>query len=160
MDLNDLKKLIKVFETSNLHELEVEEKDGHRILMKKEPAAQIVTTREIARPAALEEAAMNMEASAPPAPAPASAPVEEVKITGHVITSPMVGTFYRAPSPTSPQYVDIGDHVRKGQVLCLVEAMKLMNEIESDIDGKVVRIFPENGKPVEYGQHLFEITPS
>jgi acetyl-CoA carboxylase biotin carboxyl carrier protein len=76
------------------------------------------------------------------------------------VTSPIVGTFYRAPSPTSPPFVDVGDPVKKKQTLCIVEAMKLMNEIECDIDGSVREIFIENGKPVEYGQKLFAIIPS
>lgn len=75
----------------------------------------------------------------------------------HYVTSPIVGTFYRAPSPTSPPYVEVGDKVEKGQVLCIVEAMKLMNEIESDVSGIVKEIFVENGQPVEWGQKLFAI---
>lgn len=75
------------------------------------------------------------------------------------ITSPMVGTFYRAPDPNSPPFVDVGDEVKKSQALCIIEAMKLMNEIESDVEGIVTDIFVENGKPVEYGQRLFAIQP-
>jgi acetyl-CoA carboxylase biotin carboxyl carrier protein len=77
----------------------------------------------------------------------------------HYITSPMVGTFYRAPDPTSPPFVEIGEEVKKSQTLCIIEAMKLMNEIESDVEGIVSEIFVENGKPVEYGQRLFAIQP-
>lgn len=93
-----------------------------------------------------------------------SSPQAEEKVIGtkkdeglHYITSPIVGTFYRAPSPTSPPYVEVGDKVEKGQVLCIVEAMKLMNEIESDASGIVKEIFVENGQPVEWGQKLFAI---
>lgn len=75
----------------------------------------------------------------------------------HVIKSPLVGTFYRAPSPGAPAFVEVGDKVSKGQVLCIIEALKVMNEIESDVDGKVVKILVENGQPVEYGQELFYI---
>lgn len=75
----------------------------------------------------------------------------------HVIKSPLVGTFYRAPSPGAPPFVEVGDRVSKGQVLCIIEALKVMNEIESDVDGKVVKILVENGQPVEYGQELFYI---
>jgi len=78
----------------------------------------------------------------------------------HYITSPMVGTFYRAPDPTSPSFVEIGEEVKKSQTLCIIEAMKLMNEIESDLDGIVAEIYVENGKPVEYGQRLFAIRPA
>lgn len=77
----------------------------------------------------------------------------------HIITAPMVGTFYRAPSPTDEPFVEVGSKVSKGTVLCIIEAMKLMNEIESDIAGEVVAIYPENGQPVEFGQKLFAIKP-
>jgi len=77
----------------------------------------------------------------------------------HYITSPMVGTFYRAPDPASPPFVDVGDEVKKSQTLCIIEAMKLMNEIESDVEGVIKEIYAENGKPVEYGQKLFAIQP-
>ncbi|KAB2967497.1 MAG: acetyl-CoA carboxylase biotin carboxyl carrier protein, partial [Thermoanaerobaculia bacterium] len=89
-----------------------------------------------------------------PSPAPPG-PAEDL----HVVTSPIVGTFYAAPSPDSPVYVRIGDRVRKGQVLCIVEAMKLMNEIESDADGVVAEIYPKNAQPVEFGEPLFGVRP-
>ncbi|MGQ9495139.1 MAG: acetyl-CoA carboxylase biotin carboxyl carrier protein [Thermoanaerobaculaceae bacterium] len=94
-------------------------------------------------------------------PAAASAPKAEPQVERednlHFVTSPIVGTFYRAPNPDAPPFVQPGDRVRKGQVLCIVEAMKLMNEIESDVDGEVVRIYPENAQPVEFGERLFAI---
>lgn len=80
--------------------------------------------------------------------------------TGHLVVSPFVGTFYRAPSPDSPAFVEVGDMVTKGQSLCIVEAMKLMNEIESDKSGRIIAIHVENGQPVEYGEPLFEIDPA
>jgi len=97
-----------------------------------------------------------------PAPSPDAAPVspaktEEEMESRHIVTSPMVGTFYRAPTPNVPPFVDIGDVVKKGQTLCIIEAMKLMNEIESEADGVIEDIFVENAKPVEYGQKLFAI---
>lgn len=82
---------------------------------------------------------------------------EEKENNYHVVKSPLVGTFYRAPSPGAPPFVEVGDKVSKGQVLCIIEALKVMNEIESDVDGKVVKILVENGQPVEYGQELFYI---
>jgi acetyl-CoA carboxylase biotin carboxyl carrier protein len=106
------------------------------------------------------------------APAPASQPLPGQPITDaspeagqapeqfHYVTSPMVGTFYRAPNPTSPSFVEIGEEVKKSQTLCIIEAMKLMNEIESDVEGIVAEIYVENGKPVEYGQRLFAIRPA
>lgn len=87
----------------------------------------------------------------------ASLPQKEKENKYHVIKSPLVGTFYRAPSPGAPPFVEEGDRVSKGQVLCIIEALKVMNEIESDVDGKVVKILVENGQPVEYGQELFYI---
>jgi acetyl-CoA carboxylase biotin carboxyl carrier protein len=94
-------------------------------------------------------------------PMVASAPVKEEKIqpAGETITSPFVGTFYRSPSPDSPSFVDIGTKIKKGQALCIVEAMKLMNEIESEIEGEVVAILVENAKPVEFGTPLFIVAP-
>jgi acetyl-CoA carboxylase biotin carboxyl carrier protein len=94
--------------------------------------------------------------SAPPAPAPEARPAEDL----HLVKSPIVGTFYESPSPGSEAFVKIGQSVESGQTLCIVEAMKLMNEIESDASGEVIRIFVENGQPVEYGQPLFGIRPS
>jgi acetyl-CoA carboxylase biotin carboxyl carrier protein len=157
MDLTEIKKLIRLFESSSLSELEVE-KEGQRVLMRK--GGHFVPAPSAGRQASADDGQFSRDSAPDSDAAEGKGRVEEIKLTGHVIPSPMVGTFFRSPSPTSPPYVEVGDHVRKGQVLCLVEAMKLMNEIESDVDGKVTRILPENGKPVEYGQPLFEITPS
>jgi acetyl-CoA carboxylase biotin carboxyl carrier protein len=88
---------------------------------------------------------------------PAKPQEEETEAGLHIITSPIVGTFYRAPNPESEPFVTVGDHVGKGKVLCIIEAMKLMNEIESDIDGEIVKVFPQNGQPVEYGEQLFAV---
>jgi len=118
--------------------------------------APLVTPAPVAAsaPAAAAPAAAPAASAAPaPAPAAASGPV-------HEILSPMVGTFYRSAGPDKPAYVNVGDVVRKGQVLCIIEAMKLFNEIESDVDGKIVKILPENAKPVEYDQVLFVIEPA
>lgn len=92
-------------------------------------------------------------------PFPADAQPQEAGDSLHYVTSPMVGTFYRAPDPTSSPFVDVGDEVKKSQTLCIVEAMKLMNEIESEVEGVIKEIYAENGKPVEYGQKLFAIQP-
>jgi acetyl-CoA carboxylase biotin carboxyl carrier protein len=104
------------------------------------------------------------EASVPPAgalrgrdPAPAGPPEDDTDPAWHIVTSPIVGTFYRAPNPESDIFVNVGDRVIKGKVLCIIEAMKLMNEIESDIDGEIARIYPQNGQPVEYGERLFAV---
>ena len=92
---------------------------------------------------------------------PAAAPIAESEEAGlHIVTSPIVGTFYKAPNPDSKPFVTVGDRVSKGQVLCIIEAMKLMNEIESDIDGVVAIVYPQNGQPVEYGEKLFAVRTS
>ncbi|HVT04316.1 MAG TPA: acetyl-CoA carboxylase biotin carboxyl carrier protein [Thermoanaerobaculia bacterium] len=97
--------------------------------------------------------------SPPPAQTstPASADVEAEDSSLHVITSPIVGTFYRSPNPESQFFVNVGDRITKGKVLCIVEAMKLMNEIESEVDGVITRIYPQNGQPIEYGEKLFAV---
>ncbi len=97
------------------------------------------------------------EAPAAPVNAPASEPTKSPSKDVHVLNSPIVGTFYRSPNPDSPPFAEVGDRVRVGQVLCIVEAMKLMNEIESDVDGEVVEMYIENAQPVEYGEPLFGI---
>jgi acetyl-CoA carboxylase biotin carboxyl carrier protein len=104
----------------------------------------------IATPAAAPAAASTAATSAPKAEEDADAGL-------HIITSPIVGTFYRSPNPEAEAFVNVGDSVSKGKVLCIIEAMKLMNEIESDADGSVVRIYPQNGQPIEYGEKLFAI---
>jgi len=91
------------------------------------------------------------------APAPAPQPEEDADAGLHIITSPIVGTFYRSPNPEAGPFVNVGDSVSKGKVLCIIEAMKLMNEIEADADGTVVRIYPQNGQPIEYGEKLFAV---
>ena len=95
-------------------------------------------------------------ASAPEPPRAEAKPVED-DAGLHIINSPIVGTYYRSPSPESPPFVNVGDRISKGQVLCIIEAMKLMNEIESDVDGVIAKIYPQNGQPVEYGEPLFAV---
>jgi acetyl-CoA carboxylase biotin carboxyl carrier protein len=105
-----------------------------------------------------DEGEMSLSSPARAALAEPPAETEEESESGlHIITSPIVGTFYRAANPESESFVNVGDRVSKGKVLCIVEAMKLMNEIESDFDGVVVRIYPQNGQPVEYGEKLFAV---
>ena len=146
MDLRKLKTLIDLVSESNVSELEITEADG-KVRIVKAGAAPIVM-QSVAAPAVATPAAP--AAAAPAAEAPA-APVE----TGHVVKSPMVGTFYRASSPGAKAFADVGDVVKAGQAVCIIEAMKIMNEIESDVDGTITKILVENGQPVEYGQPLF-----
>ena len=169
MDLNYLKKLIKILDESNINEVEIEE-EGTKIKLRKNigeknetqafqvfqppmpysyPQVQQVTTQSITPdkvPPQVEEKPKVVEE-----------PKAEKKY--HEIKSPIVGTFYRAPSPDAEPYVKVGDTVSIGTVLCIVEAMKLMNEIESDVNGRIAKILVENAQPVEYGQTLFLIEP-
>jgi acetyl-CoA carboxylase biotin carboxyl carrier protein len=109
-----------------------------------------------ARPALPAPAAALPPAAAPPvAAAPPAAADEEAGL--HIITSPIVGTFYRSPNPESDAFINVGDRISKGKVLCIVEAMKLMNEIESDVEGVLVKVYPQNGQPIEYGEKLFAV---
>jgi len=152
INYEEINKIIKLLEDRNLAEFELEI-EGFKIKLRKNAAGAMMPT---ASPRASSFASPAAEAGSA-----ALAEAElEAKGNAHVIASPIVGTFYRAPSPTSPPFVEVGDVVKKKQTLCIVEAMKLMNEIESDVDGVVKEIFVENGKPVEYGQKLFTITPA
>lgn len=155
MDLNLIKKLVKIFNASDITELEVE-KDGVRIKICKQienvtvPFVPHVTSQNISQPA-VENSKTKEETKANE---------QENTANLHEIHSPIVGTFYRAPAPDADSYVKVGDTISKGSVLCIVEAMKLMNEIESDVNGKIVKIIVDNGNPVEYNQPLFLIETS
>ena len=150
MKEEEIKKLIKLVEESNIHELEVS-RWGRKIRITKSPAAAPLLASPIH-----------------PAPAPSSErereepqhpPEESEEEQLHEVTSPMPGTFYRAPAPDAEPFVEEGDHVALGQALCIVEAMKVMNEIESDAEGTIARIMVESAQPVEYGQPLFLLRP-
>jgi acetyl-CoA carboxylase biotin carboxyl carrier protein len=145
MDLRKLKKLIDLVQESGIAELEVTENEEKVRIVKSGP-----TPREIYMSA---PPATQLPAAAA-APVAAAAPAEPEAPTGHVVKSPMVGTFYRSPSPGAKTFVEVGDSVKAGQTVCLIEAMKLLNEIECDKDGVVKAILIENGQPVEYGEPL------
>jgi len=154
MDLNLIKKLIKLLESSEVTDLEVEE-EGVRIkLAKKVRVSQTVTI-----PATPTQSVINNSTATDSATKGDDKKISEENANAglHEIKSPIVGTFYRAPAPDADAYVQIGDSISAGSVLCIVEAMKLMNEIESDVSGKIVKILVDNGKPVEYNQPLFLI---
>ena len=143
MDQNELDQLLSLLSRHGVADFTLNEGPEGRSLTVRFAGAQPIA------------APVNMERSAAVAVAP-SAPAAPV-VDGRVIKSPIVGTFYRSPAPDKPHYVEVGDRVRKGQVVCIVEAMKLMNEIESDVAGEVIRIHPENGHPVQFGEPLFTI---
>jgi acetyl-CoA carboxylase biotin carboxyl carrier protein len=145
MELEDLRELIELLRDTDITELQVE-KEGTKVKIKREKVL-----------ASLE---MPMHKSAAALREKISAETEEETQRLVTITSPIVGSFYRSPSPEALPFVEAGTRVNKGQVLCIVEAMKLMNEIESDVDGIVVKILVENGQPVEYGEPLFLIEPA
>ena len=157
MDIRKVKKLIELLEESNIDELEIKEgEESVRISRNSNRGFAPI----MSMPAQY-AAAPQAPAAAPAAPAAAeAAPAEGNKLRGHIIRSPMVGTFYRSPEPSAPAFVEVGDVVKKGQVLCIIEAMKLMNEIESDRDGEIAAIYVENGKPVQFGDRLFAIKVS
>jgi acetyl-CoA carboxylase biotin carboxyl carrier protein len=149
MDLRKLKKLIDLVQESGIGELEITEGEERVRISRTGTAPPMV----MATPGQMALAAPGGPAQA----APATPPEAPAAPTGHTLKSPMVGTFYRCPSPGAPSFVEIGQSVTKGQTLCIIEAMKLLNEIESDAAGTVKAILVENGQPVEYGQPLFVI---
>jgi acetyl-CoA carboxylase biotin carboxyl carrier protein len=152
MDLAYVKKILKLVEESDVNEIELEEK-GVRIRISKH-ANNAAPFYQVA-PSMIPQTYSAATASAAPAAPPAHAPAVVAAISYHEVKSPIVGTFYRAPAPDAANYVEVGQNVESGGVLCIVEAMKLMNEIESDVAGKIVKVCVENGKPVEYNQVLF-----
>lgn len=155
MDLRKLKTLIDLVSESNISELEITEADGKVRIVKADPAAAVAVQPVYAAAPAMPvvTAAAPVGASAAAAAPAAAAPVE----TGHVVTSPMVGTFYRASSPNAKPFADIGQQVKEGEAICIIEAMKIMNEIEADKSGTITKILAENGQAVEFGQPLFVI---
>jgi acetyl-CoA carboxylase biotin carboxyl carrier protein len=146
MDLRKLKTLIDLVSESNISELEITETEGKVRIVKGGIAAPVQYVQTLAAPPA-----------AGAAPAAASAPAVEAAPAGHAVKSPMVGTFYRSSSPGAAAFVEIGSKVNEGETLCIIEAMKILNEIEADKSGTVTQILGENGQAVEYGQPLFII---
>lgn len=156
MDLKEIQALIKFVSGVGVDEVEINQKD-FKLSIKKNPA-QITTAQYT--PVAVQAAPVAAPVAAAPAVAPA-APAAEAKADNLItIKSPMVGTFYRTPNPESPVFVNVGDEVKPGKVVCIIEAMKLFNEIESEISGKIVKVLVENATPVEYDQPLFLVEPA
>ncbi len=148
MDLRKLKTLIDLVADSGIAELEITEGDGK---------VRIVKFSQTQQPVAYAPAPAAAPAVATVAEAPAAAPAAAQAPQGHQVKAPMVGTFYRAPNPNSSPFVEVGQAVKEGEPLCIIEAMKLLNEIEADKSGVIKEILVENGEPVEYGQPLFVI---
>jgi acetyl-CoA carboxylase biotin carboxyl carrier protein len=166
MDLDLLKLILDLFRAHDLSELEIEQ-EGLRLKIRKDalgvpavvahapapPAHGVPAAVASSQPAALAGGAQ--AADAPGAPGATDAADADVELA--VVKSPIVGTFYRSPEPGAPPFVDVGAAVKKGQVLCVIEAMKLMNEIDSEYDGEIVNVYVESGQPVQYGERLFAI---
>jgi acetyl-CoA carboxylase biotin carboxyl carrier protein len=160
LDLKELKEILQILEEKEITEFELEEEGMKLRIRKASPSSN-----HGAAPAVI---APFIPAVLPSAPAPVpsassaaapTAPAETVDTDVTVVKSPIVGTFYRTPDPNSPPFVDIGDRIRVGQVLCIIEAMKLMNEIEAEVAGEVVKVHRDSGQPVQYGDPLFTVRP-
>jgi acetyl-CoA carboxylase biotin carboxyl carrier protein len=161
LDLKELKEILQILEEKEITEFELEE-EGMKLRIRKAGPA---SSNHAAPPGVLVPAiaalphavAMAPRASALSSPEPPPTPEAEAGLM--VVKSPIVGTFYRTPDPNAPPFVNVGDRVRVGQVLCIIEAMKLMNEIEAEVAGEIVRIHHESGQPVQYGEPLFTLRP-
>ena len=160
MDLDQLKQILDLVRQHELSELEVEH-DGLRVKIRKDSVGHVGAAPVPAAagaPPVSPPAAGGQSPASPAAPvAPAAGPPKVEGIELAIVKSPIVGTFYRAPEPKAASFVEVGTLVKKGQVLCIIEAMKLMNEIDSEYDGEIVNIYVENGQPVQYGERLFAI---
>jgi acetyl-CoA carboxylase biotin carboxyl carrier protein len=159
MDLRKLKTLIDLVSESNVSELEITEAEGKVRIVKgglAAPVQYVQTAMAPPVPVALASAPAVAAPAAPAAAAPATVPAVPTS-TGHAVKSPMVGTFYRSSSPGAPAFVEVGSQVKEGDTLCIIEAMKILNNIESDKTGTITQILGENGQAVEYGQPLFII---
>jgi acetyl-CoA carboxylase biotin carboxyl carrier protein len=159
MNQKELKELIEFLIEKDIAEFELERGDVKMKLRRAGAQTVVYAHAETSRPApaaipAAEPAHLSVAAS-PAAPQPPASPVAEENL--HIVKSPIVGTFYEAPTPGAPPFVKVGDTVEVGQVLCIVEAMKLLNEIESDVAGEIVKKLGTNGQPIEYGQELFAV---
>jgi acetyl-CoA carboxylase biotin carboxyl carrier protein len=162
LDLKELKEILQILEEKEIAEFELEE-EGMKLRIRK---AAAVSSNHAAAPAPATPFVSLVPhpaaaAAAPPDAAPASAPATAAPQASDlvVVRSPMVGTFFRASDPNSPPFVNTGDRVKVGQVLCIIEAMKLMNEIEAEVAGEIAKVHHENGQPVQYGEALFSIRP-
>jgi acetyl-CoA carboxylase biotin carboxyl carrier protein len=166
VNFEEIKELVEIISTRNVNEFELERAGIKIRISKNQPAAAApdpALVGSLTPPAMSGGAAAATPQGMPPVPVPAAesvpAPGEAEEEGLLLVKSPMVGTFYAAPSPESPPYAKEGDAISPGKVLCIVEAMKLMNEIESEVSGTVVKVYPENGQPVEFGETLFSIRP-
>jgi acetyl-CoA carboxylase biotin carboxyl carrier protein len=155
MDVDAIKQILDLVREHELTEFELEQ-GGVKLRVRKQGAAPAAAAPAAPQMMPLPAPALASVALAPSAvAAPAVPAVESIELS--VVTSPIVGTFYRSADPSSPPFVDVGQRVKKGQTLCIIEAMKLMNEIESEYEGEIVKVYVENGQPVQYGERLFAV---
>ena len=159
MDLKELKEILQILEEKEITEFELEE-EGMKLRIRKAAAS----SNHAGAPATVAPVTASLAPIAPTSPSTnpvslAAAPAAETEPGAVLVKSPIVGTFYRTPDPNSPPFVNGGDHVRVGQVICIIEAMKLMNEIEAEVAGEVLKVHRESGQPVQYGDGLFTIRP-
>lgn len=159
MNLRELKEIFRLVEKTDFTEVEVTQGDW-KVRIERGKTPQVVMSAPQVLPHPVAPASAPAVAPVEASPKPVSAPEPASNSNEIFVTSPFVGTFYRAPSPDADPYVQVGQTVRTGQILCILEAMKLMNELECDYDGKIVDIYPENGQAVEFGAKLFRIVPS
>lgn len=170
MEYKEIQEILKLVSRTDLTEVEIEQKDFKIKIRRKAPESNVIYTTQQAPATLSQPVAPTLPpavASAPVQPAAVAAPAPEKTASVaenssdlYAFKSPMIGTFYRSASPESEVFVKVGDHVKKGQVLCIIEAMKLFNEIESEVDGKIIKIALEDARPVEYDQLLFLIDPN
>ena len=169
MNLDDVREILALMRENGLSEFEIEH-EGLRLRLRKETVTPVAPAQDTSGALSVVAAAVQAlgtpgGGSPPGTPAPgqpdsqnaAGLPTAEAEIELAVVKSPIVGTFYRSSEPAAPSFVEIGTQVKKGQVLCIIEAMKLMNEIDSEYDGEIVNVYVENGQPVQYGERLFAI---
>jgi acetyl-CoA carboxylase biotin carboxyl carrier protein len=157
MDLKEIQALIRFVSSQGVDEVEISQKD-FKLVIKKNPATVTTVAQVQAVPVA--PAMPAAQVPAPAAPAAPATPAAETKSNLITIKSPMIGTFYRSPNPDSPFFVNVGDEVKPGKPVCIIEAMKLFNEIESEVSGRIVKVLVDNASPVEYDQPLFLVEPA
>ena len=153
MEYKQIQELIKTINKSNISELSIEEKDFKITIKQEQTSAEPQYI--MAAPTAMPVAAPAMPAAAPASPAPAAASTNQI-----TVKSPMIGTFYRSAGPDKAPFVNVGDEIKAGQVVCIIEAMKLFNEIESEVSGRIVKVLVDDASPVEYDQALFIVEPA
>jgi len=159
MDLKQIHELIKIINKSNIGEISIEDKDGKvTIKQKEEPVVTVAPQHQVYNVPAPPPVAAPAPVATPATPAPAAAPAKADNLI--TIKSPMIGTFYRRPSPDKPNFVEVGTEIAPGKTVCIIEAMKLFNEIEAEISGTIVKLLVEDNSPVEYDQPLFLVEPA